>query len=335
MATGHMNAKRILHRITEEIIATKRIADITSWGGALATFRAKIDIQIMNHNGYYESLSTKKHLHKKHDVMMDYFNRTFSDVVKSYNHTVINNQSDMSDCIWICWWQGLDQAPDIVKKCVDSIKVNAGSHRVIIITEDNYKDYVQFPDWLEKKKEKGIISRTHYSDLLRLELLAEHGGIWLDSTFFCVSNEIEKYFEMPVWSIKRPDYGHSSVACGYFANYSFGCTFENRDVFMRIRDYAFQYWQMNDFMIDYLFLDYLVVLAQKNNSNIDKAFKTIPSNNPNCDELFKVLGKPFDEKKWDELKKDTALFKLTWKKEFPLNKDGKMTFYGMLLEGKL
>ena len=42
--------------------------------------------------------------------------------------------------IWISfvWWQGLEQAPNLVKVCVDSIKKNAGDHRVIVLTEDNY-----------------------------------------------------------------------------------------------------------------------------------------------------------------------------------------------------
>ena len=53
------------------------------------------------------------------------------------------------------------------------------------------------------------------------------------------------------------------------------------------------------------------------------------------DELYKVLGEPFDEDVWKELTKDTSLFKLTWKQEFPKKKDGKDTFYAKLLDGTL
>ena len=74
---------------------------------------------------------------------------------------------------------------EIVKICVESIKKNAGDHRVIILTDDNYKQYVDIPEWVEEKKKKGVISRTHYSDILRLSLLARHGGMWIDSTFYC------------------------------------------------------------------------------------------------------------------------------------------------------
>lgn len=90
----------------------------------------------------------------------------------------------MRNKIWVCWWQGLDNAPEIVKTCVESIKRNSGKYEVLIITDENYKQYVKFPDWLEEKRKHGIISKTIYSDLLRLNLLSTYGGIWIDSTFF-------------------------------------------------------------------------------------------------------------------------------------------------------
>lgn len=74
----------------------------------------------------------------------------------------------------------MDNAPEPIRKYVESIQKNIGNHKVTIITEDNYKDYVKFPNWIEKE----IIYHIHYFDLLRLELLANYGGIWLDSTFF-------------------------------------------------------------------------------------------------------------------------------------------------------
>ena len=55
MVLGHINVKRIVHRISEELDATSRIAKVTSWRDAMETFRAKIDIQIMNRNGYKET----------------------------------------------------------------------------------------------------------------------------------------------------------------------------------------------------------------------------------------------------------------------------------------
>ena len=231
---GHRSIKRIVHRCMEELDATRKIAKVTSLKEALETFRAKIDIQIMNHNGYYENEARKKHLLKKHDIMIRYYEKTFGDFLETYDYNHGNQElpkSEYADCIWICWWQGLNQAPDLVKVCVNSIKRNAGNHRVIVLTEDNYKQYVDIPAWVEEKKNKGIITRTNYSDLLRLSLLAKHGGMWIDSTFFCTQPVLDDYFHYPLWSIKRPDYFHASIASGYFAGYSLACNVNHKSVF--------------------------------------------------------------------------------------------------------
>lgn len=335
---GHKKIKRIIHRCVEEIDATRRIAKVTSLKEGLETFRAKIDIQIMNSNGYYENETRKKHLLRKHDIMIRYYEKTFGDFLKTYDYTHKNEPitiSEYSDCIWVCWWQGIEQAPELVKDCVDSIKRNAGKHRVIILTEDNYKEYVDIPEWVEDKKNRGIITRTNYSDLLRLSLLAKYGGMWIDSTFFCTAPVLDEYFEEPLWSIKRPDYFHASIASGYFAGYSLACKEENRFAFITIRDFFLNYWKHNDTMVDYLMVDYMIVLAQKYDQSIAKIFENIKPNNPECDELYKIMGEKFDEKRWNELKKNTSLFKLSWKYEYPKEKNGFPTFYGCLMDGKL
>lgn len=336
--SNHKSVRRIVHRCAEELDATIKIAKVLSIGEALETFRAKVDIQIMNRNGYYENESRKQHLLRKHAIMIRYFEKTFGDFLNSYDYNheeEILPNSEYSDCIWVCWWQGLDDAPELVKECIESIKKNAGDHRVIVLTEDNYKHYVEIPEWVEEKKNKGIITRTHYSDLLRLSLLAKHGGMWLDSTLFCTAPVLDEYFKWPLWSIKRPDYFHASVASGYFANYSLACSSDNRFAFVTIRDFFLNYWKNNDSIVDYLTLDYMIVLAQKYDKRIAKIFSDIKSNNPNCDELYKVLGDEFDIDKWKRIKQDTFLFKLSWKYQYSKEKNECSTFYGYLIDRKL
>ena len=336
MASKHMNLKRVTKRVKEEFGSTIEIARVLNVRDAVSTFRGKVDIQLMVHNGHKEWGWIRKHLLKKHEVMNLYLDKTcpkLSDErIRQLEKIELNEE--YKDCIWICWWQGIDQAPSIVKKCVDSIRKHAGNHKVIIITDKNYKDYVDFPEWLLEKKDKGIITKTHMSDLLRLKLLGQYGGIWLDSTFYC-TDSLEAYFERPVWSIKRPDYRHTSVACGYFANYSFGCQKEYRVVFNIIAEYLLMYWKTNDYMIDYLFLDYLIVQAQRKHRMVKEAFDLIEPNNPECDELLKILGNKYEEKVWNRMKKETALFKLTWKANFPKEISGDETFYGKLIAREL
>ena len=310
------------------------IADTTSWAGALTTFMAKVDIQVMNRNGYKETAAVKRRLLKKHAVMTEYFEKRFQKFLHTYT-CECEETNRLADRIWICWWQGMEQAPLLVKKCVESIVRNAGGHEVVIITEENYKEYANIPSWVEEKFAKGIISRTHYSDILRLSLLAEHGGMWLDSTFFCTEPSLDRYFQMPLWTVKRPDYLHGSVACGRFATYSLSCSKENRWIFAVIRDFVLQYWKENDILIDYLFLDYMFVLAQKWDKRIDEAFRAVEPNNACCDELCKVLGQPFSAEQWKGFKSDTCLFKLTWKQDYLTSAANQDTYYAKLLQGEL
>lgn len=168
-----------------------------------------------------------------------------------------------------------------------------------------------------------------------MNLLSTYGGLWIDSTFFCTSKCFEDYMQLPLWSIKRPDYLHCSVACGYFANYSLGCGYENRWIYKVILDFLYKYWKENDKLIDYLLTDYVIVLAQKHYKEIADAFSKIKPNNTYCDELYKVLGQPYDENIWKKISKDTVLYKLTWKQSFEKEVDGKKTFYGKLIDGTL
>lgn len=335
---GHRSFKGVVARCMEEVRATGEIAKMTSLSKAITTFVAKLDIQVMNRNGYKEPPCVRKRLLKKHDVMLEYFEKRFGEFYKNYDyHKPLEEDSlELRDRIWICWWQGEEKAPPMVKRCIESIRRSAGNHTVTLITEENFLEYANIPDWVYEKHKAGIISRTHLSDILRLSLLAQHGGMWLDTTFFCTEECcLDEYFQYPLWSIKRPDYLHCSIASGYFATYSLQCAYENRYIFSVIRDFFLEYWQNSTKTIDYLTLDYMFVLAQRYDEGIKKAFESIVPNNSNCDDLLKNLRKEYSEVGWNQLKKDTGLFKLSWKQSFPLNVGGKETFYSRLLDRTL
>ena len=43
-------------------------------------------------------------------------------------------------------------------------------------------DYLDIPDFIWSKRKADIISRTFFSDIIRLALLYVYGGVWLDAT---------------------------------------------------------------------------------------------------------------------------------------------------------
>lgn len=327
--------KNKIKRIKDELRIFFKFTLKLNFFNAVIIFIAKILNHSINKTGRKEKDNDVRILMKKHQLVEKYVLDVFNDFHNNYVYSSKRNFENKENTIWICWWQGIDQAPEIVKKCVTSIKKAFYKYEVIIIDDNNYKNYIHVPEWLEEKKKNGKISKTHFSDFLRIELLAEHGGIWIDSTFYCLENIEQKLFENGIWSIKRPEYGHLSPACGRFANYSFGCRYDSKRFFEVLSDYLIYYWEHNDYVVDYLLTDYIIKIILDNNKEFNDLFDLIKNNNKNCDELFKVLGDEFDLKKWNSLKQDTFLFKLSWKHSFLKEKNGKITFYGKLIDKKI
>lgn len=92
--------------------------------------------------------------------------------------------------VWTCWFQGEAQAPDIVKLCLNSIKKNLFEYKIIILDNSNITKYVSLPDYIWKKYKKKQISVAHFSDLVRLNLLNQYGGFWIDATVLCTSDRL-------------------------------------------------------------------------------------------------------------------------------------------------
>lgn len=80
----HNSFKRIFHRCLEEVKASCDVAKVISVKAAVITFWAKIDIQIMNRNGFKEPESVKNRLIKKHQIMIDFLEDKFKDYWKNY-----------------------------------------------------------------------------------------------------------------------------------------------------------------------------------------------------------------------------------------------------------
>ena len=66
----------------------------------------------------------------------------------------------------------------------------------------HYGKDVNMPDYIIRKQQSGEIDLTHFSDILRMMLLAQHGGIWMDSTLLIPSKHLGTFIrpEDKFWS---------------------------------------------------------------------------------------------------------------------------------------
>jgi len=104
------------------------------------------------------------------------------DLLKLYNQNQNGDKGEPVGAdtpIWMLWWQGIDSAPDVVKLCVRSVKAHKGNRPLILLDESNYEKYVRVPSYYKELYTNGKISRTQFSDILRLNLLYKRGGYGL------------------------------------------------------------------------------------------------------------------------------------------------------------
>lgn len=64
-----------------------------------------------------------------------------------------------------------------------------------VVTLDNLDHYLKLPRIIFDKYNRGWISGAHLSDVIRINLLAYYGGIWIDSTVFCSDDRMKKVIE--------------------------------------------------------------------------------------------------------------------------------------------
>ena len=82
--------------------------------------------------------------------------------------------------IWSCWLQGREHAPWLVEKCLASWEQRNPGWELRCLDQHSLPRYVDFPDLGGKR-----ITRTSFSDIARILLLNEFGGVWVDATTFC------------------------------------------------------------------------------------------------------------------------------------------------------
>ena len=81
------------------------------------------------------------------------------------------------------WFQGLSEAPFPIQKCVESWRRENPGWEVILLDEKNLGDYLT-PDLPEEKYLQ--LDLTKRSNLVRLQLLQEYGGVCTDATTYCI-----------------------------------------------------------------------------------------------------------------------------------------------------
>ena len=223
--------------------------------------------------------------------------------------------------IWLCWLQGMEQAPDIVKQCVASVKHYMPEYRLQVLTAENIAQFVELPEHMWVKYKNGTITFTHFSDILRTALLVQHGGIWLDATVLLTAPIPKQMTDEPLFFLQKsklqiiPHMGSSWMLVAHKGN----------PILQRLLDLLSAYWKhenkLRDYFLFHLFF-YLVLTRNKQGREAQRRIPYIP--NVDAHTLQFTLFEGYDERVWEQITSRSPIHKLTWKFNHnePLDKKG-------------
>ena len=81
--------------------------------------------------------------------------------------------------IWTYWAQGADSTPYIVAKCFESWRNQNPDWKFHVLDETNVAEFADMSDIPPS------LPFRYRANILRLRLLKQYGGVWVDSTTFC------------------------------------------------------------------------------------------------------------------------------------------------------
>ena len=85
--------------------------------------------------------------------------------------------------LWMYWHQGWDHAPPMMQQCRKSWIAHNGTWEIRCLDAHSVRDFIEIPPLYGPG---GVeLPFASLSDVIRIHLLAQHGGVWADATTFC------------------------------------------------------------------------------------------------------------------------------------------------------
>lgn len=233
--------------------------------------------------------------------------------------------------IWQYWGQGCEEnrLPDIVKLCFRSVERYADGYRIIRLSNRNIGDYLDLPDFVGMKLDAKQFGFAHFSDLLRLALLHVYGGIWLDATVLMTAPLPEEIREAPLFLFARSPCAANQndwqkFNAGYFSwNNAHQVNVLNSIIAASARhdligcclDLLLLFWQSRQTAPHYFFFQIMFERLVKRPEVRHCLPQTADDTLPHL--LQREMKKPFDPAVFEQIKRQSALHKLTYFSKIP------------------
>ena len=85
--------------------------------------------------------------------------------------------------IWFFWYQGFVESPALVKMCFNSWKIKNPDYQIEFLDKDSVQNFIKIPEHISLSRND--ITFQKYANFIRLQLLLEYGGVWIDADIYC------------------------------------------------------------------------------------------------------------------------------------------------------
>ena len=266
----------------------------------------------------------------------EYLEKNFADFIENCRtKTDIGTITDDYK-IWVCWLQGEDKMPEVVKLCYKNLCNKLKDKTIVLITFDNLKDYIEIPDYIYNKYENGNMLPAHFSDIIRCGLLAKYGGMWIDSTIF-VTDNIKQHldiFDSKFYTHKISGMDHEQFYSAYrWGPFLLGTKYKDNDVMLLMYEFLKEYWKKYEIAIDYVFWDYIIGILYKNNSLMKECTNENEENNLDIWYFKNKLNDRCNIKEVNKIINENFFLKLTYKEKIDFeNSDTNFAYLKRLVE---
>jgi len=187
----------------------------------------------------------------------------------------------MNKKIWLLWFQGWNNAPFLQKIVAKSWEIHNPGWKIEYLDMNNLKDYINDIDYIYDQTKN--ISYQAKSDIIRLSLLKNHGGVWADSTFLCLQpldNWVEDAIKPSGFWMYHGGGGGMDVKNGPAS--WFILSLKESYIIKKWKEACDNYWNTNNFTNNYFWMDELFKILYET----DEEFKNNWNNVPylNCEE---------------------------------------------------
>lgn len=273
-----------------------------------------------------------KGIWKKNEAILRYLKRNFSDILEKYQDKEETGMpvSTSNAPIWVFWWQGQENMPEVIRMCHESRIRNCCAHPIILLTEKNIKEYVDFPEFVWSQFENKKLRIQHLADMIRVQLIRKHGGLWLDASIYCMNELDESIFHLPLYSLKG-EMNERYVSNNQWTTFVIG-GMKNNVLCSFLDDFFIEYCRTGKRFIDYFMFDCAIALAYENIRQVKIEIDKLPREKGDYYWLNKNLDKVVSNQMLKDCKQYSSTFqKIAWNRVMG-GKDETQTLYGYLLK---